>query len=293
MQRERSLGASWTAAELIGVAVFLVCELYVALRAPLMAAAIAVQALLLALLCWLAFRFTGETSNKKVAAGILPLVQVAWCIAVLAAAALRGNFTSSRASGGLAPTWVMLHHVVFERLTRITPADFALGIVNFIDYALLAGVVLFLLGVRPGDMGLGRFRRGAARSALCWFALPLGAATLLAGLGRAAPATLLRAFAGNFLQNGFSEEFLFRGALLGRLRALWGTRIALLAQAVLFGLWHLDNDLSQAHGALPLAIALALANHAVMGYALGFVTVRTGNIAIASVFHALLDTVFG
>lgn len=292
MQRGRSL-PSVPAIETIGVIVFVICELYVALRMPFMAAVFAAQAVVLAALCWATSLLTDEAGEKRVAPRVLVLLQILWCVVVALAAAFRGNFTSSdaRATRGLA--WATVHHDAFAWFAHRVPADIALGLVNFIDYALIAGIVLFLLGVRPREMGLAAFRRGAARVALCWLALPVAAACVFIAGGRAAPAALVRAFGGNLLQNGVSEEFLFRGAILGRLRAIWSTRTALVVQAVLFGLWHVSGDLSQAHGAFALAIALALANHAIVGYAMGYLTVRTGNIATASMFHALLDTVAG
>lgn len=293
VQPGRSFFAPLLRNELAAIALFAASELYVALHVPAMAAAFAVQAAVLAGLCWATSRLTEQAPERRAAPGALLWLQIAVCLLVPLAALARGNFTALATAGTFASPWTQWHHVLYERFARISPADIALGLVNFTDYALIAGLLLLVLGVRARDMGLGAFRRGTPLTALCWLALPTAAATLSIFFGRAAPAALLRAFGGNLLQNGVSEEFLFRGALLGRLRAMWSTRTALLAQAVLFGLWHLSGDLAQARGALLLAIALALANHAIMGYAMGFVTVRSGNIAIASTFHALLDTVFG
>jgi len=42
----------------------------------------------------------------------------------------------------------------------------------------------------------------------------------------------------NAFSAGFSEEFLFRGALMSRLTRVVPTGWALFAQASLFGLWH-------------------------------------------------------
>jgi membrane protease YdiL (CAAX protease family) len=47
----------------------------------------------------------------------------------------------------------------------------------------------------------------------------------------------------NLLQNGFSEEFLFRGALLTRLRLIMAPSSAIVVSSVAFGLSHIALDL--------------------------------------------------
>ncbi|MBD8874581.1 CPBP family intramembrane glutamic endopeptidase [Rhodanobacter sp. DHB23] len=270
----------------------IVAEAYMAVRMPLMAVACAVQALVLGGLCWLTARWAPAASDFPVRGRLLPL-QLGLCLALPLAMSFRGDFTASNGAGGVVPHWVALHHTLFAAFGRVMPGDIALGCVNVLDYFGIAAVALMLLGVPWRAMGLGPFNPGSRRIPLTWLAVPVAGLCFALVARSAPPLGVFRNLGGNMLQNGFSEEFLFRGAMLGRFRTLMSNNVALLAQAMLFGLWHLSNDYAMARGDIALTLASALCNHAVMGYAMGFLTLRTGNIAGASLFHGILDTVTG
>ena len=69
-----------------------------------------------------------------------------------------------------------------------------------------------------------------------------------------------------------AEELLFRGLLLGRLKARWGPAVALTLSSLLFGAAHLD-----------LAQGLAAA---VLGFFLGGLRLRTGSVHASILCHA-------
>jgi membrane protease YdiL (CAAX protease family) len=75
---------------------------------------------------------------------------------------------------------------------------------------------------------------------------------------------------------GFSEEFLFRGYVQGRLAARWGPAAAILISAALFGLFHFDKLQSPATF--------------LMGLYLGYVAYRAGSIRPAMFAHMFNNT---
>ena len=93
----------------------------------------------------------------------------------------------------------------------------------------------------------------------------------------------------NVFRNGFSEEFLFRGVLLSRLRLVLSDQWALFAQALLFGVWHYGTDVRAANGNLIVTACFMITVQAVFGYALGFLALRTRSIAAGAAFHAIAD----
>jgi len=98
------------------------------------------------------------------------------------------------------------------------------------------------------------------------------------------------AFAVNMLQNGFSEEFLFRGALQARLRWLLSPSWAVVVSSLLFGLWHI-GAVTQAVGDNYLAgVAYTIVNQATMGLFLGVIFWRTRNLLACSIIHAFLNS---
>ena len=95
----------------------------------------------------------------------------------------------------------------------------------------------------------------------------------------------------NSLNNGFFEEFLFRGALQTRLRRLAGPGWALVLQALIFGPWHLGlgfTDTGHA-GWLP-ALASTLVHQAVVGLGFGVIFERTRNLLAPSVVHVVANS---
>ena len=163
-------------------------------------------------------------------------------------------------------------------------------IANPVAYGVLPLLALLLAGARPAELGFGRGHR-VGWVLLLWCAIPI--AFFAYGLlsGQLAPGRLAGRFVSNFMQNGFWEEFLFRGALQTRLRRLWTPGWALVVQALLFGAWHLGLGYTNTghSGWLP-ALASVLVHQAVIGMALGVIFERTRNLLAPSVVHIVVNS---
>ncbi len=163
-------------------------------------------------------------------------------------------------------------------------------VANPVLYVGLPLLVLLLAGARLPELGFGRGHR-VWQVILLWCALPLAyfAYGLLAGqltVGRLAGRLL-----SNFMQNGFWEEFLFRGALQTRLQRLWSPAWALVVQALLFGAWHLGLGYTNTgHAGFLPALAAVLVHQATLGLAFGVVFQRTRNLLAPSVVHIVANS---
>lgn len=163
-------------------------------------------------------------------------------------------------------------------------------IANPVTYVVLPLICLLLTGARLPELG---FRRGhrVGRVLLLWLAIPVlmwGYAMLA---GQLTPGRLVARFVSNFMQNGFWEEFLFRGALQTRLRRLLGPAWALVLQALLFGVWHLGLGFSNTgHAGLLPALASTVVYQAVVGLAFGVIFERTRNLLAPSVVHIVVNS---
>jgi membrane protease YdiL (CAAX protease family) len=163
------------------------------------------------------------------------------------------------------------------------------GIPQFALYVVVPALALATFGVRARDVWVRLGKRGWIAAGATWvapfaIALAVGLAQHPASLGRLAWRSTTNVF-----QNGFSEEFLFRGVLLTRLRFVMRDGWALFAQAILFGAWHYGADMREAHGDLIYAIALMITAQASFGYALGFLALRSRSPLFPSITHALAD----
>jgi membrane protease YdiL (CAAX protease family) len=78
---------------------------------------------------------------------------------------------------------------------------------------------------------------------------------------------------------------------MGRLSAVMSGERALYVQALLFGLRHFNADFHAFKGDLVGTFAEMIVSQITAGLALGYVTQRTGNVAIATGFHVLYDSV--
>lgn len=186
------------------------------------------------------------------------------------------------------PLWSSLDRHLEAALAAFAPGTLAPALRNFAEYAVLPLVILALLRVPLATMGLGGFATGSLSAAGIWLVLPLLAIAYVTLYVGTSAALVGQQLIWSFFSSGFSEEFLFRGALLGRLRAFMPAQWAALSQAILFGMWHFGADAARAHGVVP-AIALMVPAQAVFAYAMAVVVRRTGNLAIPVVLHTTLD----
>ena len=172
---------------------------------------------------------------------------------------------------------------------RAAEAALALG-----SLALLA----YVLRAHRSDLGLRWPARAVVRLAAVG-ALIIGPIGLLLG------ALLARPFFGEFeldlsrpgflvpalvfaLANGVMEELSYRGALLGwtslatRASRVTGTWLAVIGQAIVFGLAHGGDDV----GGSPIVLMLALGAG---GFIAGVITLRTRSLLVPIAWHVALD----
>lgn len=190
------------------------------------------------------------------------------------------------------PVWSALANI-FSRIGKNSPAG-QLGATNFGQYALIPGALVLLLGASLGQMGLGRPGPSSLRIAAVWLLLPvaaLGYAVYFVTRMHKSAWYILSIFIHNLFQNGISEEFLWRGLLLTRMRKFIGNDWANLLQAVLFGAWHFHYDYRSTHGHLVYAICAMFASQVVFGYVMGWLFLKMRNLTVPALFHAAFDTI--
>ena len=164
------------------------------------------------------------------------------------------------------------------------------AVANPVQYFVIPLILLLVLGAKPRDLGLGRGHR-VWRVSLLWAAA--GGVILI--LPTAAGALSLRTFVGrvisNSFQNGFFEEFLFRGALQTRLHLFLSTPWTLVIQALLFGLWHLRSNTLAFNGNIVAGLAWCIISQGVLGFIFGVIFHRTRNLIAPSVAHVMMNVV--
>lgn len=156
-------------------------------------------------------------------------------------------------------------------------------------YFVLPLIILLLLKANVREMGLGRGYHGW-RVALLWSILPLVGLGVLLVLGVASLRIIIIRAANNVFQNGFFEEFLFRGALMTRLcfllRGDWG----IVLSALIFGFFHIGVQTQLFGGDWLAGAASTIVNQAVLGLGFAVIFARTRNLLASSVVHIVLDT---
>jgi membrane protease YdiL (CAAX protease family) len=151
----------------------------------------------------------------------------------------------------------------------------------------------YILRARRSDLALRWPARPVVRLAFV-------GAVILGPIGLVLGALLARPFFGAFeldlsrplfllpalifaIANGVMEEVAYRGALLGWTARVTGTWVALIAQAVVFGLVHgAGADV----GGSPLVLTIALG---VGGFVAGVITLRTRSLLVPIAWHVALD----
>ncbi len=166
---------------------------------------------------------------------------------------------------------------------RAAEAALALGALALLAYVLRA---------RRSDLGLRWPARAVVRLALI-------GAVILGPIGLLLGAWLARPFFGDFaldltrpgflvpalifaLANGVMEELSYRGALMGWTSRVTGTWLAVIGQAVVFGIAHGGADV----GGSPILLMVALG---VGGFVAGVIALRTRSLLIPIAWHVALD----
>ena len=168
----------------------------------------------------------------------------------------------------------------------------ALAMANPAKYFLLPLPFLLLLGARFSELGFRRGHRTLSVLAL-WCFVPAGLWMYLLAFGRLSCRVLIRRLLSHLLINGFGEEFLFRGALQTRLRALLSPSWAIVIQALLWGIWHFGKNFK--YGGISgttAVIAFSVVGSATFGLAHGIIFQRTRNLLACSVIHVVTNCLF-
>jgi membrane protease YdiL (CAAX protease family) len=150
------------------------------------------------------------------------------------------------------------------------------------------GALLFLLGAKAAELGLTRWRKGTGFALLGAAVLPAIFAVAWFSRGHGTVALLVYFLAHNLLSNGLSEEFLTRGMVFSHLRAFIPKEWAIVTQAVLFGLLHINPF--QHPDNWWLECARNVLSNAPMGFFLCLIALRMRSIVGAGLVHASLDT---
>ena len=164
----------------------------------------------------------------------------------------------------------------------------ALATANLARYVLIPLVFLLISGARLSELGFAKGHRVWPVITL-WVSIPLILFITQIVSGATTLASLAKMFLGNFLRNGFSEEFLFRGALQTRLQYLMHSDWSLVIQALLFGIWHLGFDTQTMGGDVLQGLALGIASHSISGLAMGVIFQRTRNLIAPSIIHVVIN----
>lgn len=215
------------------------------------------------------------------------VAQTVLILAVILLTAISGLLPSG------VPGWSQLVEALQSFGERTLPVELVGGpgnaVANPVQYFVIPFVLLLLMGARPAELGFGKGYR-SWRVTLAWVALPAVtfAALLIAGL--LPLQVLVRRLIGNSLQNGFFEEFLFRGALQTRLNGLVTPAWALVAQALVFGVWHVHSNTLQFGGDVLAGLAACIVSQAIFGLCFGIVFNRTRNLLAPSVAHVMVNT---
>lgn len=106
---------------------------------------------------------------------------------------------------------------------------------------------------------------------------------------------LLLAFVLSLLTAATTEEVLFRGLLQSRLARVTGNEVrACLITAFIFGIYHLPyayySEYWPTQGNLAWAVSSVLSEQMLTGLLLGVMWIRTRNILVPILFHALVNT---
>lgn len=280
------LDPAWRPLVLAVVPVYLLAQVYLIARGELLSVALMLaNTLFLALLMWLTARVT-----RPLPPPVAPRQSPGLIWAQLGVLGVIMVLTALQPQG--LPLWSSLVARLRAAGEAALPVEWFGGpgnaLANPVMYFVIPLLLLLALGARPGELGLGRGHR-VARASLVWLAGPGLLLLMAAPFGAITAQAFVRRVISNFFQNGFFEEFLFRGALQTRLGRFLTPPWALVVQAFLFGLWHIQSNLAAFDGDLLAALAWCIVSQGVLGLAFGFVFQRTRNLVAPTVAHVMIN----
>lgn len=144
-----------------------------------------------------------------------------------------------------------------------------------------------LLGARPAELRLSWGYRSWAAAAPYLLLGGAMAAVRIATGGLSMSYHLPRVLV--FSRNGFTEEFLFRGALQTRLASLMGDGWGLVLSSLTFGVLHVGAAAALLGGDFLVGLALCVASHAPAGLLFGLTALRTRSLIAPTVAHIALN----
>ncbi|HEY0752907.1 MAG TPA: CPBP family intramembrane glutamic endopeptidase [Ktedonobacteraceae bacterium] len=156
-------------------------------------------------------------------------------------------------------------------------------------FVLLPLSLLCLLGARERELGLG-YGHHAWRVAGLWSAIPLLGLIAVTMIGTVASLLMFVQHVGQaILQSGFFEEFLFRGALMTRLRYLLHSDWSIVLSSLLFALFSVGVRTNQFGSDWVVGVAAAMVTQATLSLGMATIFLRTRNLLAASIFHTLYE----
>lgn len=244
--------------------------------------------LYLVLLAWLTFQVTNpqpaenEAQSEEAQNKSKTWIQIAVLMVIIIITGVRANI----------PVWSTIVDWSFNLGETILPAEWFGGpgnsVANPLQYFVIPLIILLLMGAKPAELGLGKGHK-VWQACLVWLALPVVIWVGLLATGSMPLQTLARRIIGNFFQNGFFEEFLFRGALQTRLKKIISVPWALTLQAIFFGLWHLYANTQSMDGNVWAGIAVCVISQMVSGIVFGYIFERTRNLVAPSMAHVVMN----
>lgn len=279
--------ANWRTILLVSLPVFLIANAYLLYMDEFNGVLIlGTNTIYLSLLAWLTRRVTESLPAEDTEQP--DYRSMIWIqIGILMVINLLTGFTSNDI-----PLWSNMAAWFYNLGESILPVEWFGGpgnsMANPVQYFVIPFVLLLLLGAKSSELGFGKGNK-VWQACLVWLALPILIWSGLLITGSLPIQTLLRRIIGNTFQNGFFEEFLFRGALQTRLRRVMSTPWALTIQALLFGLWHLRANTQSMGGNILAGLAVCLVSQTIAGFVYGYVYQRTKNLIVPSVAHVAMN----
>lgn len=172
-------------------------------------------------------------------------------------------------------------------IAQIAGADEASSaLIIAIGASISAGLGLLVMRLSPPTLGQYGFRAAAVGRSVWWFLpLPISIVIVVATQGVQVTGAVAAPCAVLTIAVAVNEEVWFRGIILAVLRK-GGVRVAIIGSSVLFGVLHLAN---LAGGTDPAAAVLQIVFAALFGVVAAELTIVTGSLWPAIVWHAAWD----